>query len=560
MYDRELCYICNKICIFMKKSLSVAAALALSFVMTFSCSAPQSQIAVNPLTYTDIPDNDVIRVGDTYYMVSTTMYYCPGAPIMKSRDLVHWETVNYVFDCLEDDDVYNLRNGAHAYGMGQWAASLRYNDGVYYMLFVANDQHKTYMFRTRDIENGPWEKNEIEGKFMHDASLLFDEGRLFCIHSNGDIMITELEPDGSALKKGGIDTLLFSAPSEGYGLRAEGAHFYKIDGKYYVLEIDWPAGGIRTETCWRSDSLLGEYESRVVLRGEFDGRPDGVAQGAIVDTPDGDWYAIMFQDHGAVGRIPTVQPVTWVDGWPVMGDNTVPMKEVKVNLPASGRDYVWDSDGFDSGTLALVWQWNHKPVDGEWSLSERPGWMRIYAGEAVSNIFEARNSLTQRTVGPRSTSEVLLDASGMKPGARAGLCAFQSLNISVGVEVGPDGEKAVVARMGQRTYDEVVRADGSKGIVPGFEERVLASTPMEGDSVRLRIRYVFTAQEDDDCGDDKAYVGWSFDGESWTECPEPLQMRYTLDLFTGYRSMLYSYSSTQEGGYADFDYFRQQVY
>ena len=148
----------------------------------------------------------------------------------------------------------------------------------------------------------------------------------------------------------------------------------------------------------------------------------------------------------------------------------------------------------------------------------------------------------------------------MKPGARAGLCAFQSLNISVGVEVGPDGEKAVVARMGQRTYDEVVRADGSKGIVPGFEERVLASTPMEGDSVRLRIRYVFTAQEDDDCGDDKAYVGWSFDGESWTECPEPLQMRYTLDLFTGYRSMLYSYSSTQEGGYADFDYFRQQVY
>lgn len=530
-------------------------------LMLASCGGKEvSFVAENPLTYTDIPDNDVIRIGDSFYMVSTTMYYCPGAPIMKSRDLVHWEIVDYVFDVLEDDDVYNLRNGKNAYGMGQWAATLRYNDGMFYMLFVANDQHKTYMFRTRDIENGPWERNEIEGKFMHDASLLFDEGRLFCIHGNGDIWITELEPDGSAVKEGGVDQLLISAPKEGFGLRAEGAHFYKIDGKYYVIEIDWPAGGIRTETCWRSDSLLGEYESKVVLCGGLDGRSDGVAQGAIVDTPSGDWYAIMFQDHGAVGRIPTVQPVTWEDGWPVMGDNTVPMKNVTVKLEESGRDYVWDNDEFDSAELPLVWQWNHKPDDSRWSLEERPGWLRLRTGEPVANIMEARNSLTQRTVGPRCVSEVLLDASAMKPGDRAGLCAFQSANVTVGVEVDSDGGKYVVARRSSRKYEDAIDRDGNPYVEASQVEEEISRRSIDSDKVWLRVRYVFDPQEGDDCGPDMAFVSWSEDGRKWTECPEALQMRYTLDLFTGYRSMLYCYSTVSEGGYADFDYFHQWVY
>ena len=113
---------------------------------------------VNPLTYTDIPDNDWIRVGDDYYMVSTTMYFCPGAPIMHSKDLVHWELVSYVYDYLEDDDVYNLRNGRNAYGKGQWATSLRYVNGTYYALFIANAQNKTYIYKTKDITKSNWER------------------------------------------------------------------------------------------------------------------------------------------------------------------------------------------------------------------------------------------------------------------------------------------------------------------------------------------------------------------------------------------------------------------
>ena len=378
----------------MKHSLLLLAAC---LVIAAGCTAsPKEQVAVNPLTYTDIPDPDIIRVGEDYYMVSTTMYFCPGAPIMHSRDLVHWEIVNYIYDVIEDDDIYNLRNGRNAYGKGQWATTLRYHDGTYYALFVANDQQKTYMYRTKDIVNGPWERNVIEGYFMHDASLLFDDGRLWVVWGNGNLNLVELEPDGSAVKAGAEAELLIESPREGWNLRAEGAHFYHIGDYYYVLEIDWPRDKPRTATVWRSKDIHGPYESKVVLQGTLGGRGDGIAQGPIVETQFGDWYAVQFQDHGAVGRIPCLQPVTWVDGWPIMGENGVPLEEVTVNLPPQGRDYVWDNDEFDSAKLALVWQWNHKAPEG-WSLTERPGWLRLRAAQATG-LADARGTLTQRTV------------------------------------------------------------------------------------------------------------------------------------------------------------------
>ena len=525
--------------------------LLLSVLLLAACATkPIPQETVNPLTFTDIPDNDLIRVGDDYYMVSTTMYFCPGAPIMHSRDLVHWQVVNYIYDCLADDDVYNLRNGRNAYGRGQWATTLREKDGVFYALFIANDQHKTFVYTTTDIQNGPWKRHAVYDRPFHDAGLLFDDGRAYVVWGNGDLRITELESDLSAIKEGGVDQLLIAAPREGIGLRAEGAHFYHIGDYYYVLEIDWPQGKPRTETCWRSHELLGEYEMKVVLQGAFDGRGDGVAQGGIVQTQYGDWYAIMFQDHGAVGRIPTIQPVTWTDGWPVMGDGGVPMKNVTVNLTADPKgDYVWASDEFDGESLGLVWQWNHKPVDSAWSLTERPGWMRLHTVGIVDGLMTARNTLTQRTVGPRCVSETHLDVSAMKPGDRAGLCAFQSNYATLGVEVDS---------IGGRYFTAVLRSPGWRGMPDNVRE--LVREPLPGNDAWFRIRYVFTPQAEADGAPDRAYLSYSFDGEQWTEIPEALQMRYTLDLFTGYRSALYSYATLQEGGYADFDYFHQEVY
>ncbi|MBQ2501248.1 MAG: glycoside hydrolase 43 family protein, partial [Bacteroidales bacterium] len=473
-----------------KLILALAAVLALA-----SCAKPVTH-CVNPLTYTDIPDNDVIRVGKDYYMVSTTMYFCPGAPIMHSKDLVHWEIISYIYDYLADDDIYNLQNGRNAYGKGQWATSLRYVDGTYYALFIANDQRKTYVYYTDDITKSYWKRNVIDRPF-HDASLLFEDGHVYVVWGNGDLRITELKPDLTGVLEGGVDQLLISAPRQGINLRAEGAHIYHIGDYYYVLEIDWPRGGVRTETCWRSKELLGEYESKVVLQGKFDGRNDGVAQGAIFDTPKGDWYAVMFQDHGAVGRIPTLQPVKWEDDWPILGDETVPVKEFDVNLKPFGENRVWASDEFDATALDLVWQWNHKPVDSAWSLSERPGWMTLSSLPATK-IADARNTLTQRSVGPACESAVKYDVSGLKPGDHAGFCAFQSNFAALEIEVAEDGAKALV---GLNRQEEFLRI------------------PFTGNDVCFKLIFDFNT--------DKAKVAYSLDGNSWTIPDYELQMRYT---------------------------------
>ena len=505
-----------------KLILALAAVLALA-----SCAKPVTH-CVNPLTYTDIPDNDVIRVGKDYYMVSTTMYFCPGAPIMHSKDLVHWEIISYIYDYLADDDIYNLQNGRNAYGKGQWATSLRYVDGTYYALFIANDQRKTYVYYTDDITKSYWKRNVIDRPF-HDASLLFEDGHVYVVWGNGDLRITELKPDLTGVLEGGVDQLLISAPRQGINLRAEGAHIYHIGDYYYVLEIDWPRGGVRTETCWRSKDLLGEYESKVVLQGKFDGRNDGVAQGAIFDTPKGDWYAVMFQDHGAVGRIPTLQPVKWEDDWPILGDETVPVKEFDVNLKPFGENRVWASDEFDATALDLVWQWNHKPVDSAWSLSERPGWMTLSALPATK-IADARNTLTQRSVGPACESAVKYDVSGLEPGDHAGFCAFQSNFAALEIEVAEDGTKALV---GLNRQEEFLRI------------------PFTGNDVCFKLIFDFNT--------DKAKVAYSLDGNSWTIPDYELQMRYTLDYFTGYRPAIYCYNSTGvQGGKLAVDWFHQE--
>jgi len=516
---------------------------------------------INPLTYTDVPDPDLIRVGDDYYMISTTMYFCPGAPIMHSKDLVHWEIVSYVYDYLNDDDVYNLRNGRNAYGRGQWAASLRYVDGTYYALFIANDQGKTYVYKTKDINSSFWERSVIDRPF-HDASMLFEDGRLFVVWGNGDIRIIELEPDGSAIKAGAEEKIIIESPRQGYNLRAEGAHIYHIGDYYYILVIDWPSGGVRTETCWRSKDLYGPYESKVILSGPFDGRGDGVAQGGIVQTQHGDWYAVMFQDHGAVGRIPTLQPVTWVDDWPILGDDTKPVKQFTVNLPESGENRTWANDEFNykKEELDLVWQWNHKPDNSAWSVTERKGWLRLKTSHIATGVMDARNTLTQRTVGPRCYSEVLLDAAGMKPGDRAGIIAFQSNYCTIGVEVAEDGSKSLVAmthrNIGRRRPPQQAQAAQEQ---PNPDTEFLRM-PLTQDKVWLKLRYVFTPQADDTVRPDQAFMSWSLDGKNWTEVDAVLQMSFTLDYFTGYRTGLYNYATTATGGYADFDYFRQEIY
>ncbi|NLP26815.1 MAG: family 43 glycosylhydrolase [Clostridiales bacterium] len=494
----------------------------------------------NPIIWADVPDPSVIRVGDTYYMVSTTMYFTPGVPIMKSKDLVSWEIVNYVYDVLGTDNKSNLENGQNVYSKGSWAASLRYNNGTFYVFVASYDQGKSYVFQTEDIENGAWRRSEINGVY-HDASLLFDDdGRVYIVYGGGAIRIKEMNEAVTGFKPGGIDQILFDSNTSNsdYILNAEGAHFYKINGMYYVFLIAWPKGSGRTEYCFRSDTLLGNYEGKVVLNS------NGVAQGGIVDTPDGDWYAMLFQDFGAVGRIPNLVPVTWQNGWPMMGISGEVPRELTINTNYTGANLA-RSDEFDYEINKLMheWQWNHNPDNNNWSLTERPGYLRLKTGRTSRNLMDARNTLTQRTEGPACSAEIKMDVSNMKSGDFAGLAAFQEKYGVVGIKVEDNGDKKIFMSVNGGEYNP----------------QIIDETPLYGNTVYLKINFNFgTVDNGRITLSDKASFYYSMDGQNWIKIGNDLSMSYNLSFFTGYRSAIFNYATKTAGGYVDVDYFHYE--
>jgi beta-xylosidase len=246
----------------------------------------------NPILRADFPDPDVIRVEDTYYMVSTTMHFMPGAVILRSFDLIHWEIYTHVYDTLDDTPMQKLNGDQSIYGQGMWAASLRHHRGRFYVCFVANDTRKTYLYQANDI-SGPWKKQTIEG-FYHDCSLLFDDDdRVYIVYGNTEIYLTELNEYLTGPKLGGLHRWIVR-DREGVRLGYEGTHFYKINQRYYLFFILWlsDGSGRRVEACFSADSLEEEFTGKDVLDDDMGFFNMGVAQGGIVDTPDGDWYAI----------------------------------------------------------------------------------------------------------------------------------------------------------------------------------------------------------------------------------------------------------------------------
>src|SRR5215213_6808730 len=307
----------------------------LSCVALLSClffsNSVHAQQATNPIIFADVPDLSMLRVGDTYYMSITTMHMSPGVPIMKSKDLVNWKLVNYAYDTLTNNNEMNLVNGKNAYGKGSWASCLRYHKGTYYVTTFSATSGSTHVYTTKNIEKGPWKSISFKSS-LHDHSLFFDDdGRVYMIYNAGKLRLVELNADLSGIKPGTTEQVIIenaSAPAgNNINIQAEGSQLFKVNGKYYLFNITWPRGGMRTVVIHRADTITGPYEGRLGLQDE------GVAQGGLIDDTKGNWYAYLFQDHGAVGRIPYLVPVKWVDGWPVLGvDGKVPET---LPLPAS---------------------------------------------------------------------------------------------------------------------------------------------------------------------------------------------------------------------------------
>lgn len=524
-------------------------------------ASAQQGLAHNPLIWADVPDIAVIRVGKTYYMSSTTMHMSPGLPIMKSTDLVNWSMASYAYDTLADNDAYRLENGKNVYGAGSWASSLRYHDGVFHAsTFAVHAGGRTHVYTTRDPERGPWKETSFD-PMMNDHSLFFDDdGRVYMVWGCNKIMLTELKRDLTGVKPGGVnkpivDQVNAVLGAEQGGLCGEGSQLSKIKGRYYLFNIASPkTRWARTVIVHRADRLDGPWEGKIVL----DDR--GIAQGGLVDTPEGKWYAYLFKDNGAVGRIPYLVPVTWKDGWPVLGqDGVVPMK---LDIPAgkqgaSGASGIVASDEFarapGAPALPLAWQWNHNPEPRNWSLTRRPGHLSLVTSRVVAGLLDAPNTLTQRTFGPRSSATTSIDVSGMKDGDWAGLSAFQRKYGFVAVKMS-EGVKSLV----------MVSADTD-------QPEEVAAIPLAGNTVHLRVDCEFQSAPElarfgrDERGADiysipgapeVARFSYSLDGQSWTPIGRPSRLVYSFPHFMGYRYGLFFYSTKSAGGRVDFDYYR----
>ena len=498
----------------------------------------------NPVLWADVPDPDVIRVGDDYWLVSTTMHLMPGAPVMHSKDLVNWKTVSYVFPSLHDTPKYDMQEGT-VYGRGQWATSLRYHNGLYYLYFSPNDApYKGYVYTTKDPREGWTLYHRIP--HFHDASLFFDDdGRAYVFYGTGEMK--ELLPDLSGVKEGGLSGKVFERDAEENGL-LEGSRVIKHDGKYYLIMISWPKNKPRRQLVYRADNIQGPYEKKVILESTFGGFPYA-AQGTIVDDGKGNWYGVIFQDRGGCGRVLTLMPCTWKDGWPMLGDENGKIPAV-MGKPVAGYDggEIVSSDEFDSDKMNIDWQWNHNPINDAWSLTERPGFMRLKTSRVVPNLYVAPNTLTQRMEGPECKGIVKMDISKMKDGDVAGLSAF---NGDAGVvQVKKQGKKLILVAESQSckmTDKEKLITDVA--ITEAYRQELDKKTK----DVYFRLDADFRP------GKDLATLYYSIDGENWTKVLGDYKMIFDYRrFFMGSKFAIFNYATKKKGGYVDVDWFRYE--
>lgn len=501
-----------------------------------------------PIIKTDYPDPDIIRVGDTYYMISTTMHFMPGGVILRSYDLKNWEIASYVYDTLEETPQERMEGESSIYGKGMWAASLRFHQGLFHVLSGVPDSG-TYLYTARSVE-GPWSRKKLAVGYLHDPALLFDEGRVYIAHGQSDIWLTEWEPDFSRIREGGLHRQIVRERQPVY-LGHEGSHLYRIDGRYYLFTIHWPkedGRGRRTQMCFAADSLDGEFTEYEMLCDDMGFRNQGVAQGGIVDTPDGKWYAMLFQDHGAVGRLPVLVPVTWRQGLPVFGtEGRVPVcRALKNDHPGYVCQSLHTSDAFSCQRdwqgryeLKKQWQWNHDPDPRLWGIREEGGlWIRT--GKVCTNVLQAQNTLTQRMRYPRCSGEVTVDGSGLREGDCAGLCALQGCYGLIAVTRTLNSYFLVVITRGLRDNAGIGRT--AQDYMPG---RVLDRVALPGPVARLRISANFTDMAD------TVEFAWK-NGKHWETVGERHRLYFRLDHFAGCRFALAVYATRESGGEAVF--------
>ena len=546
-----------KICLCVLAVCGVSTGYADEYVSEVWCADLGNGYYKNPVLYADYSDPDACRVGDDFYMTSSSFNCIPGLQILHSKDLVNWEIVSAAvpYALPPVDDVAPL------HGMRVWAPSIRHHDGWFYIFWGDPDQG-AFMTKAQDIA-GPWTEPVLvkAGKGIIDTTPLWDDdGRVYMVHAYAGsragfksvISICELNAD--ATKAITPSRIIF----DGHGEHptCEGPKFYKHDGYYYIFH---PAGGVQTgwQVVQRSKNIYGPYEMKVTLaQGGTD--INGPHQGAWVDTPTGEHWFLHFQDVGAYGRLVHLQPMTWIDGWPVMGIDKdadgCGEPVLKFKKPNVGKNYPInnprESDEFNGYELGKQWQW-HANFNEKWHYcAGQKGVLRLFSypePEGGKSLWDVPNLLMQKPTAPNftCTTKLSFTTSDKYLGERTGL-----------VVMGFDYAAAVMENTADGlVLNQVVCKEADKGNV----EKIIASVPLQSGEVYLRAKFMDKGMLEEDPLDMKVLVQFSYslDGKKFKPIGEAFQAKEGK--WIGAKMGVFCTRPAKErvdGGWVDVDFFR----
>jgi beta-xylosidase len=484
----------------------------------------------NPILFADYSDPDVIRDGTHYYLIASTFHFVPGIPILESTNLVNWKIIGHVVKRLEMDPRYNM-TGGNEYGGGIWAPAIRKHNGLFYVYFPT--PYEGIFVSTAAKIAGPWSAPTavIAQAGLEDPCPFWDDdGNAYLIHSRkgaGPLILHRMSADGKKV----LDDGKVIVEDRANLPTLEGPKLYKRNGYYYIFA---PFGGVSvgSQVVLRSRNIWGPYDRRVVLA-QGSTKINGPHQGGYVETPKGEGWFVHFQSRGGHGRIVHLEPVRWENDWPVMGEpvsgqfagepiatGTIPDAEKDVS---SERPQT--SDEFSSGSLGPQWEWNHNPDDKNWSLTARPGYLRLIPTSA-NDLQSARNTLTQCMQDDSFQFTTRVDLSAMENGVHAGLAMFDKMA----------GGLEIVQQGGERKIFFFHMQDRTAG--PALSQRV----------VQLRVRVE---------GDQARYFFSTNNGQSFQPLGGTTQIQFSW--WKGSRPSLFAYTTADVAGAAvDFDWVRYE--
>ncbi|ASA24034.1 glycoside hydrolase family 43 protein [Paenibacillus donghaensis] len=496
---------------------------------------------VNPVLYADYSDPDVIRVGEDFYMTASSFGHIPGLPILHSKDLVNWRLINHALPRMPFAGYDSPQHGN-----GVWAPSLRYHDNKFWIFY--GDPDIGILMLTAEDPAGRWSELHLvhKGKGLIDTCPFWDDdGKAYLVHAYAHsrsgikhrLRICGMSPDGKSLLDEGIS--IIDDPIQHNTI--EGPKMYKRNGYYYVFA---PAGGVEEgwQTVLRSSKPCGPYESRIVLK-QGETSVNGPHQGGWVELESGESWFMHFQHKDAYGRIVHLQPVTWVEDWPHIGENVgedgsgEPVAGFR--KPATGATVPLEapsaSDTFIEEQLGLQWQWQANPEASWYSLNERPGYLRLFALpvniKPTNTLFQTPQLLLQKFPAPAFAASTRLEPANLQSGSRAGLMVFgysYAALVCIREEEEAGGWRLQLVE-GNAETEQVV-----------WEQRAGSQ------SVILQV----DVEPGGQCS-----FRFSLDGEQFESIDRP-RFQAVVSKWVGAKVGLFATSTEQPGGYADFGWFK----